>query len=854
MRAARTWAACRLLTRQQGFLLALFALFALLAWAPAASAADTYQWSGTLTVVHTSSDEDDSFRMEVTGPITPSPAGFAWYQPTTLAYSDTHLPGEGGWCVSTSNLVPPDPATEAVPLYVDWGRPRTDGLPPVPRLIPGKLESSFPRHSFQCLAYNGGELMRYESFLDGIYGLSDAFACTEPDYGISYDDIPFAIGLYLSPPLPGRQVLPDGTIRFTGTVTPVCTLESTGGPTQLSMTVDLTGTPTPDPSVIVASQGLEVVVHGTQYGSVVGAGGAIACGQGGVACATSVPGGTAVRLAALESEAGLHQLWLGCDDALGQSCLLTVHGPRVVHAWFGYDFVGQWEPPPDGLFDPARKAEIASNGADAAFDGAVGCGLTAALIGTASGSSVIVAGTAGAATRFNALVRQAFEETVGNCATGLAGTIFNGLLLKIDPPDPQWRQLALAERFPRAVVKPCRPRSARCAAVDRARRDLVDANARLLELQEALAVAANRYGNAVTAKDLPTQALHQATMRATSRLLADASARRNLRARLLVARLRALGVRSATLSKAAAAGALRARAGRPRGRPGHGRAPPAQAPDHARSRRSLDAPHRHAPEGEERRPAACARAAGGDDPDARCRGGAHARRRRAPAAGGPARHAACHATSPTGPRRSSPGPCSATPGRAPRCRCSPTWPRPVRGCQARPACSCAPLRSRSRRTTCAATRRVGPDARRRSGADRRGSERGRAGRRDARRAGARERDDDDLVVGRQAPQRDLDGLARRPVRRVEQAALDGDVERPRRRLERVEVDRRQAAAGEDLVLAGIEIARHEAHGLGRQVRRAERADQLRVALAAQQGDGHAGDVAARAVAGTFALA
>ena len=173
---------------------------------------------------------------------------------------------------------------------------------------------------------------------------------------------------------------------------------------------------------------------------------------------------------------------------------------------------------------------------------------------------MIVAGTAGAATRFNALSGAGVRgNRSASCATGLAGTIYNGLLLKIDPPDPQWRKVALAERFPRAAVTPCRPRGARCAAVDRARRDLLDANARLLELQEALAVAANRYGNAVNAKDLPTQALQQATMRATSRLLADATARRNLRARVLVQRLRGLGVRSATMPKAAAA-ALRARA------------------------------------------------------------------------------------------------------------------------------------------------------------------------------------------------------------------------------------------------------------------------------------------------------
>lgn len=536
---------------------------ALLATAPTASAAESYQWSGTLTVTRESGTVDTSFAATMTGPVSTSPSGITWYQPTMLAYHDAHHPPDA-WCHSTSDLVLPDVADQVVPLFVDWGRPRTDGLAPVPRILPGTLEWSFPRHSFQCLAYGGGEIMRYEDFLDGTYGLDHALACSDPDPGLSREGIPIALGVWSPPPLPAAQLLPDGSIRFAGTVRLTCPLESTSGLSTVTMTVDLTGTPTPDPSVAVPPRShevsLDVVVHGTQYGSVVDGSGAISCGQGGVACSTSVPAGTTVRLAALQSEAGAFHVWLGCDQVIGYGCLVTLGTSRVVHAWFGYDFAGQWEPPPDGLFDPARKAEIASNGAESARTGAIGCGLTAGLIGTAGSSSVIVAGTAGAATRWNALVQQAFEETIGNCATGLAGTIFNGLLLKIDPPDPEWPQIALAERYPRARGAPCRPRGAACTAVDRARRDLADANARVLELQEALAVAANRYGNAVTAKDLPTQALHQATMRATSLLLADATAGRTFRARALVARIRALGVRSAIVPRAAAAAALRARA------------------------------------------------------------------------------------------------------------------------------------------------------------------------------------------------------------------------------------------------------------------------------------------------------
>ncbi len=136
------------------------------------------------------------------------------------------------------------------------------------------------------------------------------------------------------------------------------------------------------------------------------------------------------------------------------------------------------------------------------------------------------------------------------------------MLLKIDPPDPQWRRLALAEPFPRPRAARCTLRRG-CAKLDRARKRLAVADARVLELQEALAVAANRYGNAVGQDDRAMQALHEATMRATSGMLADAHRSRHAAAVALVGAIRATGVRSLVVSRAAVtASAKHRRAGR----------------------------------------------------------------------------------------------------------------------------------------------------------------------------------------------------------------------------------------------------------------------------------------------------
>lgn len=543
-----------------GSALALLASVALaLASAGQAAAEAPYAWSGTMSVSTSHAGPESNGSATFSGPVIAGEFGVSYFEPTMQAYREA---SQSGWCSSTSDLAGVDTPDAQIPIFVEWGRPEPGGGTAVPRMVPhDSVEFAFPRHSVQCLAFDGGELKQYEDSRDGIYRMSDALYCTGDPY-TPPADLPIAAPFFLPPPLPPRVVQGDGSLRFTGAVTLACDPFAGESSRSVTMTVDLTGTPVQAlPDEQVGRQRLEVVAHGTQYGSVVGTDDAIACGQGAARCAAELVTNSRIRLAALASTAGRHIMWLGCDQVVGQSCLVDMHSSRTVHAWFGYDFVGQWEPPPDGLFDPARKAEIAGNGADAATNGAVGCGLSAALIGTAGGSSVIVAGTAGAATRFGALAEKAFEETVGNCVTGIAGTIFNGVLLKIDPPDPQWDRASLPERFPVRRVSRCRlPRG--CPAFVKARTAYVAADARVLELQESIAVAANRYGNAVNRRAPQVQALHQATMRAASGQLAEDYDRRSAASAALATALQAAGLRRITIPRRVVARAQRAQASR----------------------------------------------------------------------------------------------------------------------------------------------------------------------------------------------------------------------------------------------------------------------------------------------------
>lgn len=530
-----------------------------------AGAADRFLWSGTVTmtravsgdVLHGIGDDGDfSYASTITGQVEQAEdAPFPLYRATVTSYSDV---SSTGFCESSNTLRGTD-EPDAVSAWVEWGRPTGDGGAYVPRFYTHESASlEFPSHTFACLAYDNGELNRYESTGYTPVHFSSTVACLE-NQGSPPGDLPIAAPYtLLPPPLPARRDLGDGRIAFTGTTTSTCTYTSVGARSDvLTMTYDLVGTPD---TYVAPLEELQVVTHGTQYGSLIGGGGAISCGLGASACTTRLARGTAVRLGTQLGAAGTFHFWVGCDEATGSTCLLTLNSPRTVHGYFGYDFIGQWEPPPSGLFSLDRKAEIAGNGASAASDGAVGCGLTAGLIGGGIAGGGLAVSGATVATRETAFLEKLIGESVGNCAQGVAGTMYNGLLLKIDPPDPQWRRIALAEPYPVAKLAPC-ALARRCANVTRARTGLAAANRRVIELQEALAVASNRYGNAANAKDKPVQALHQATMRATSGLLAEATAKRNRAAVVLVAELRRAGIRRIVVPRAAVARAVAAQRG-----------------------------------------------------------------------------------------------------------------------------------------------------------------------------------------------------------------------------------------------------------------------------------------------------
>lgn len=355
-------------------------------------------------------------------------------------------------------------------------------------------------------------------------------------------------------PLPAPTLLPDGSLQIAGTRVTDCkyavateTINDT-----MTVTIDVIGTLTPPVEITLTAA---VGVIGGGRGRISGS---IDCGIGlPAACSQQFAYGATAKLAALPSETSKFQRWEGCDSTINQQCTVTMTRVRSVRAWFGYDFVGQAEPPPDGLFDLDRKIEIASSGAENAQNGAIGCAATALVIGTAGlGGEVLGVGVAGSGASLSELGAKLAEETIGSCVQGVLGTIGNGVLLTIDPPDPNWRKAAFAEFLPRAKVSGCRLRRA-CTRILAARRRLVDTSTRVAELQEVLAVAANRYGNALGHADKPGLLVHRATMRATSGMLAAAIAVRDRRRAELAKHLRAAGVRSLVIPKRAARAALR---------------------------------------------------------------------------------------------------------------------------------------------------------------------------------------------------------------------------------------------------------------------------------------------------------
>jgi hypothetical protein len=479
-----------------------------------AGAAERYDWSGTVTihrvtsgdVLHNEGLDDGDFLVDytITGTVDQYPnSDLTLYHPRVVAYHD--LADMTGPCDNDLSLKGTDEVSDTFGAWVEWGRPVGDGTFYVPRFLTNDGSSvAFPNHGHVCLAYNGGAPQEYPFDGESTIDLSSALACRE-DQGPPPGGINIAAPFLTPPPMPARTDLGDGRIAFAGTVSMPCTYTSVGATSDvLTITYDLIGTPPSAAPPIEVDSRLDVQVHGTQYGSIVGAGGALSCGMGGSACSATLAGGSVTRLAVQLAPAGMFHFWVGCDQVSGYSCIVSMTTPRVVHAYFGYDFMGQWEPPPDGLFSIDRKAEIAGNGAAAARNGAIGCGLTAGVIAGGWAGGAFAAGGATVATRSTAFLEKVLEETIGHCAEGIAGTIYNGLLLKIDPPDPDWRTLALAERYPSAKLAPCKLARG-CPAVTRARAQLVAAGRRVMELQEALAVASNRYGNAANARTSPSR-------------------------------------------------------------------------------------------------------------------------------------------------------------------------------------------------------------------------------------------------------------------------------------------------------------------------------------------------------------
>lgn len=534
--------------------------------APATSSAMAedvrYQWSGTMTVSREVDGPDAGNSYSMTGNVVAGEYS-SYYYPSFTRYS-YWAQRDDEWCRTSWTLRAADPADTALPVFVEWGRTRSDGSFAVPRIMTASnLEFGFPRHRVDCVASaaTNWELKQIVQDDEAPFHLEDAFNCSsEYPYAIP-PDVPFGTSDLTPPALPARTVDASGNLHFAGTVTSPCSFTSVGATSDsLTLTVDLTGTPVRAPvDIVEVYHPLTVGVNGPQYGSIYGLEGAISCGLGQLLCDTKVLQGSSVRLAALRGEAGTFVMWLGCDRTLGMACFVDMPYGRTVAAWFAYDFMGQWEPPPDGLFDAGRKAEIAASGASFATRGSVGCFSTAAILASRGGAAVPEASLA--AGLGPAALWKVFQQSVVNCGAGYAMTVYNGVLLKIDPPDPHWQRIALSEPFAVAKVAKC-PLKRGCKAYTKAAKSLAAADARLQELQEAIAVAANRYGNAVNEKSPETQAMHQATMEATSGMLADAYLQRNAASKSLAAAFRSAGIRKLVIpQKLMAASMKRVKAG-----------------------------------------------------------------------------------------------------------------------------------------------------------------------------------------------------------------------------------------------------------------------------------------------------
>lgn len=253
------------------------------------------------------------------------------------------------------------------------------------------------------------------------------------------------------------------------------------------------------------------------------------CRGGDQACFIEVERGSEVRVVA-NADTGSQTLGLyGCDRYAGLACIITATGPRAVSAYFGEDP----EILPPTLLTPDQKIMLADAGADAADEGAMGCALSALILGTG--------GAAGLA-ELEAAGEEALNETFGNCVKGITVTAGLGMALKLDPPDPEWRSVGYPEALPAAKTRRCRLRRG-CRQLRQAAKRHRTVTDRQASLIEAAGVAANRYGNAVGAGDATVQHAQRAAFAVLLDLSADLEAARATYGKGLVKALRKLGLR-----------------------------------------------------------------------------------------------------------------------------------------------------------------------------------------------------------------------------------------------------------------------------------------------------------------------
>lgn len=255
----------------------------------------------------------------------------------------------------------------------------------------------------------------------------------------------------------------------------------------------------------------------------------VTCHGGNQNCSVTVERGSTVRVVADAQTGSMTHGLYGCDQSLGLACTVHMSGDRTVTAYFGEDP----EILDPTLLTPDQKIDLAQRAADAATEGAVGCVAGAIVIGTggtAAAAEVALLGSTTAGKIFT------------DCAQGAVLTGALGMLLKVDPPDPDFRSVGYPEALPTPKERPCRLRRG-CKPLTRAARRVASAARRVASLTEAAAVAGNRYGNAINARDARVQHVQRAAFTVLLDLAADVDARRAAHSRKLAALLRRRGVR-----------------------------------------------------------------------------------------------------------------------------------------------------------------------------------------------------------------------------------------------------------------------------------------------------------------------